>query len=420
MPLSASLRRVPWLVAGALFALSGLAGAPAATLTVVNLDGPNEGFNDPAPFTPVGGNDATTLGQARLNAFRYSADLIGKLVGGKQIIRIEATMDALGGSQNSAVLGSAGPYSAFRDFSGAPVAATWFVEALANHLSGVDLDPAHPEIVAQFNSDVDKDTVLGTTRWYYGLDGNAGTDVDFASVVLHELVHGLGFLSLVDLATGAKPLGYDDSFMRQLERHGAVPSSYPAMTNAQRVAASVAAPDLHWIGEQTVTAAGAHVEMYAPNPAETGSSVSHFSSDLFPAQLMEPYYTGPKHSLGLAAKALADMGWIVVTPPRGESGLPPPGEVQVDVTGNVVRLRWSAVPGASGYRAYYGALPGSYVGSFEIGIGGDVSVTVPAGTYYGALTSYDAAGESNFSPEQTVVVAPPPANPPPTPAPAAP
>jgi len=397
-----------WFIAALLYACSGLVTAPAAVVTIVNLDGPNEGFNDPTPFTPVGGNNATTLGQARLIAFHAAADLIAKSLGGEQTIRIEATMDPLGGNENTAILGSAGPYSAFRDFIGAPVAKTWYVEALANHLSGFDLDPGHPEIVAQFNTDVDGDVVLGATRWYYGLDGNAGPHVDFASVVLHELVHGLGFLSLVDLTTGAKPLGYDDAFMRHLEHHGAVPSSYPAMTNTQRVAASIAAPDLHWIGEKTVEAAGDHVSMHAPDPAEPGSSVSHFSPSIFPAQLMEPYYTGAKHSLGLATRVLADMGWIVVTPPPGESGLEPPEAVQVDVTGNVVRLRWSAVTGAGGYRAYYGLSPGNYIGSLELGTSGDISLTVPPGTYFGALTAYDAAGESAFSPEQEVVVTPAP------------
>lgn len=46
-----------------------------ATIFVVNVDGPGEGFNDPAPAAPVGGNPGTTKGQQRLNAFNYAAGI---------------------------------------------------------------------------------------------------------------------------------------------------------------------------------------------------------------------------------------------------------------------------------------------------------------------------------------------------------
>ena len=46
-----------------------------ATIVIQNNDGSFEGFNDNTPWTPTGGNPATTLGQARLNACQYAADL---------------------------------------------------------------------------------------------------------------------------------------------------------------------------------------------------------------------------------------------------------------------------------------------------------------------------------------------------------
>src|SRR5262249_1199907 len=56
-----------------------LVGTPAraATIVVVNADGPGEGFNDATPVAPVGGNTATTLGGQRLNVFQYAADIWG-------------------------------------------------------------------------------------------------------------------------------------------------------------------------------------------------------------------------------------------------------------------------------------------------------------------------------------------------------
>ena len=49
--------------------------APAAIVTIVNMDGAGEGFNDPTPLAPVGGNTGTTRGAQRLIAFQYAADL---------------------------------------------------------------------------------------------------------------------------------------------------------------------------------------------------------------------------------------------------------------------------------------------------------------------------------------------------------
>src|SRR5262249_59927614 len=54
--------------------------ARAATVTVLNLDGPSEGFNDPSPVAPIGGNNGVTLGQQRLLAFPHAADLSGAVL----------------------------------------------------------------------------------------------------------------------------------------------------------------------------------------------------------------------------------------------------------------------------------------------------------------------------------------------------
>ncbi|NJO17499.1 MAG: hypothetical protein HC877_17670 [Thioploca sp.] len=46
-------------------------------IVVANNDGAGEGFNDPTPFTPAGGNPALTVGRARLIAFQYAAHIWG-------------------------------------------------------------------------------------------------------------------------------------------------------------------------------------------------------------------------------------------------------------------------------------------------------------------------------------------------------
>src|SRR5712692_4034106 len=280
--------------------------AQAATITIVNLDGPGEGLNDPTPVAPVGGNPGTTLGAQRLNAFQAAADLWGARLESSVEIRVDAHFDPLLPCSNaSGTLGGAGPNRIARDFSGAPVASTWFTIALANSLAGVDLDPTHDDIGATFNSNVGTAGCLSASGWYYGLDASPlSNEHDFVSVVLHELGHGLGFVTVVDLTTGAKPMGFNDTFMRFLEDHS-TGKLHPNMTDAERVTASVDTGDLHWVGANVVANSGfltsgrhpsGHVEMFAPNPQQSTSSVSHFSNALLPNELMEPIYTGPNHT----------------------------------------------------------------------------------------------------------------------------
>jgi hypothetical protein len=289
-----------------------------AKITVINNDGAGEGFNDPTPFTPIGGNPATTRGKARLIAFQHAAFLWGSCLTSQVEIKIGATMDPLPGTLTMAVLGQAGASTVHRNFPNAPVVNTWYPQALANSLAGADQDPGTPDITAQFNSDVDG-AILGATDWYYGLDGNSGSNIDFVSVVLHELGHGLGFQTFSNVTTGAKLMGFDDTFLRNLECHGSVPPAYGAGTDAQRAACAIGDPNLHWIGAHTLTAAtalpltggfpGGHVRMHGPNPLQPGSSVSHFSTAAFPNQLLEPSYTGANHSLGLTLPLMQDIGW---------------------------------------------------------------------------------------------------------------
>ena len=295
----------------------------AATIIVQNNDGAGEGFNDPTPFTPVGGNTAVTLGQARLNAFQYAASLWADCLNSNVPIIVSAQMNPLTCTSGSAVLGSAGAVSAFRDFTNAPVAATWYCVALANALANVDLDPGAADISAQFNSNLNGSVgCLGGIGWYYGYDGNSGSNIDFVSVVLHEIGHGLGFQMFANVSTGAKLLGFNDTYMRNMEQAGG-PTTYVLMSNAQRVTANKSDPNLRWIGA-SVTAEvpvipvtgglnGGFARLHAPSTIAPGSSVSHFSTALTPNELMEPNYTGANHNVSLALNLMEDIGWSLAS-----------------------------------------------------------------------------------------------------------
>ena len=295
--------------------------AVATQITIVNLDGSNEGFNDNTPAAPVGGNIGTTLGEQRLIVFQYVASIWESIINSNVEIKVEAQFDPLTCSASSAVLGSAGTTDVIRDFSNAPVANTWYSIALANSLAGSDLSPL-PDIAATFNSEIDNNnSCLNNTNWYYGIDGNKPVNsIDLLSVVMHEIGHGLGFQTFVNISTGTKlgTPGKNDAYMLRLEDHSLI-KTWDQLTNAQRAASATDTADLHWVGPEVTLKVGnytaginqGHVRQYAPGSLSLGSSVSHFDSALTPNELMEPFITQPKTGPGLAIDLMVDIGWQI-------------------------------------------------------------------------------------------------------------
>src|SRR6185295_13208907 len=128
-----------WLALGLGAALLlGAVSVNAATITIVNNDGAGEGFNDPAARAPVGGNNGVTLGQQRMNVFLAAANIWGSILPSTVTIEVLSQFNPQFCDASSATLGSAGPTTIHRDFSGSLVAGHWYHQALANKLSGLD------------------------------------------------------------------------------------------------------------------------------------------------------------------------------------------------------------------------------------------------------------------------------------------
>src|SRR5688572_32725352 len=73
-----------------------------ATIVIQNNDAANVGFNDPTPVAPVGGNPGTTLGQQRLNAFQFAANIWGATLVSNSTITVRASWEALSCTETSA------------------------------------------------------------------------------------------------------------------------------------------------------------------------------------------------------------------------------------------------------------------------------------------------------------------------------
>ncbi len=265
--------RAPFAVALAALLL----GAPMsarATITIVNMDSPGEGFNDATPAAPVGGNPGLTIGQQRLNCFTKAAQIWDAILGSPVTILIQASFDPLFCTPTSAVLGSAGPNVADYNFSGAGFANTWYVSAEADRLAGVDLDPGNDDIVAQFNSSIGEAGCLTGRFWYYGFDGNEGNNIDLLPVLLHEFAHGLGFLTLTDETNGDYYLGLPSIFDRYL-KDDISNKRWIDMTPTERVASAINTGHLIWDGP-SVTAGAPHVLGKRPHVVASGALTGDF------------------------------------------------------------------------------------------------------------------------------------------------
>ena len=186
-------------------------------------------------------------------------------------IHIEATW---GRSSSYSVLGSARPGNYFANFAGAPDPSLWYPSALANALAGRDLDGDNPEMIITVNSLAD---------WYRGGGvGPSKSEYDLQSVMLHEMAHGLGFLSTSN---------YDEFF-----GYGSIdqPTPFDAyiQTGDGRRLSDLPSPSLElgealtsklvWSGVNGIAAnGGVKPLLHSPKKYEDGSSTSHLDENAF-------------------------------------------------------------------------------------------------------------------------------------------
>ncbi len=214
------------------------------------------------------------------SAFEYAANIWESLITSPVPIVVDAQFGPLG----PGILGGAGAVSLYRDFPNAPQSNTWFSVATANKLANTDLNPSAADIQATFSS--------AYPNWYFGTGSTTPADkINFSSVVLHELGHGLGFFGSMRVDNGFGNVECTGIAGIGCYSYGGFPTIYDRYTensagaallafsnNSTALASQLTSNSVFFDGPGANFAnGGSRVPLYAPSTWKQGSSYSHLA-----------------------------------------------------------------------------------------------------------------------------------------------
>jgi len=332
-------------------------------------------WTDATPVAPVGGNPGTTLGQQRQNALKYAVSQLTQTEQPPVPITIHACWAHLGGDANRAIIAHASPVTFLVDepnFGGyvLPLRYTWYAITEAVRLGGASQcgliggpcgGTNNEEIEATFNEDIGTAGVIGAEPFYYGYTPavGGGPSIDFVSVAMHEITHGLGFLGLANVDDTTGPVGakagidasgssigyedlsqgpYDDIYDVNAAIVNTITKDWvPFMGyevngagDAARAASLISNNGLRWSEATAVDSTVNQLKalaapqsfplLYAPNPISSGSTLSHTAQA---GDLMNASYNASR-AMGLAAPMLAPLGWSLTAAPAAAFAEPFP------------------------------------------------------------------------------------------------
>ncbi len=290
---------------------TGLVSIPRAPETVAKMDA-----GSPCATFIVNYNGFTPEAQA---AFQYAVDIWAHSIESSVTINVSATFTALGPN----VLGSAGPATFLTSNAPGAQPNTFYPAALWEKLEGADrsIFGGSNDISAEFSSEF---------NWYYGTDANPpANQVDFVSVVLHELGHGLGFIGFASL-TPSTP----DDIGAVREPNNAIPAIYESYIEngsgtailsfsdpSAALGVELVSNDLYCNSPQAITQldqGGILPRIYVPTTWSPGSSYYHWNDSTFPNSDINSLMRssiGPgqaNHNPGpITLGFFQDMGWSI-------------------------------------------------------------------------------------------------------------
>ncbi len=245
--------------------------------------------------------------------FEFIVEVLEDLFPSDMPINVVAQFsDQVGGG----TLASAGATGFFRNFDNQVQPNTWYPIALAEKITGVELNnpesPLFPyDIVVTVNSQ---------QEWYYDYNNPQaiGDRFDFVSIVMHEILHGLGMTSASDVRSN---LGYIESqgssFIYDIFLENAALMKFTAsFDNASLDLGRALRSEDVFFGSNwfKINSPNAIPRIFAPTVWNQGSSISHLDEGTYnntPNALMTPTAQPGEiiQDPGLVMDMMYDMGW---------------------------------------------------------------------------------------------------------------
>jgi hypothetical protein len=266
-------------------------------------------------------------------AFQRAVDIWERHIATPVTIRMDAQWQSLGGN----TLGAAGPGLALVDTNNDDEGDTIVGYPLLDALTGADQLPASTDIFARFNSE--------RTDWHFGEGPAPAGMIDFTSVVLHEIGHGLNYIDTFNYTPSNERGGYgfdfnDDGqitgnersagpFGRRLAKKQS-DGKFPLLTNesqffnpSQKLGDALISDSLFFGAEGA--SRGAEIgdgptppKMYAPSNFQDGSSIAHLDEETYPPEspnaLMTPRIGTAETNRqpgAILCGQIRDMGWLL-------------------------------------------------------------------------------------------------------------
>lgn len=207
-------------------------------------------------------------------------------------------------------------------------------DALADALLNRDLGAEQtdesnpPDMLTDFNFD--------RTDWHFGESDAPSNEIDFTTVALHEIGHGLHYLSLCSFEEGNGQCKFDLSeggqaggvyservFERQSDGRLTALTDESAYSTSQELGDALTSDQLVFADERANSAAEFSTgpvppKIYAPSSYEPGSSISHVDENTYgfegPNALMTPTVEPAETNRQpgpIVCGQLADIGWTL-------------------------------------------------------------------------------------------------------------
>lgn len=280
------------------------------------IRGPEGGATFDIRYTDADGTgfNATATGATRRRAFEAALTAWTKVLHADQPFRVEATMHEMSDGDDDPdtfLLATAGPSEFWLiENKIVPSALSWQM------LGGRYDDAGESDISVNVNDQI---------NWDYRIDGLSAHDKSsLMYTLMHELGHGLGLIDSFDDENGKVmndplPFVFDPFVNRGSSRRNRL-MDHPAAESKR----DMTSRDVYFNGDSASVASKAHnrpsamIKLYAPDPYEPGSSISHVDQSSYeenrdsPA-LMTPYIgTGSDKIDKLTLGIMKDLGYQLV------------------------------------------------------------------------------------------------------------